>query len=380
MLRYNLIMHKRTYKYRIFPTSAQNTALQKSLNACRWVYNETLAVRKNSWKKEQKSISRYDTIKMLPRWKQENPFLKDAYSQSLQEACTRVDLAFKAFFRRMQTKEKPGYPRFRGIDRYDSFTYPQSGFNLLKNNKLYLSKIGNVKIKLHRPIDGTIKRLTIRRNRNGKWYVCFSCEVEREPLPRINTMVGIDVGLKNFATYSNGKKIPNPRFFRKEEKRLAKAQRRLSKCKSGTRERAKRCKALSNIHIQIANKRKNFAHKLSRQLINDFGIIALEKLEIKKMMNGNWRSMNKSIDDVAWNQFVQFVAYKAEEAGRDFVQVNPRNTSKMCSRCNQLVAKDLSVRVHHCPFCGLVLDRDHNAAINILRLGIQSLGLPLDAP
>jgi putative transposase len=188
-------------------------------------------------------------------------------------------------------------------------------------------------------------------------------------------VVGVDVGLSNFAAYSNGEKISNPRFFRKEEKALARAQRRLSKAEKGAPERAKRRKVLSHIHKRIANKRRDFAHKLSRQLVNGFGVIAFEKLEIQEMMDGNWRGMNRGISDVAWRQFVQFVAYKAEDAGRNFVQVDPCNTSKMCSRCGRLVEKDLSVRVHDCPCCGLTLDRDHNAAINILRLGIQSLAL-----
>jgi len=347
--------------------------MQKSLDACRWVYNQTLAARKDAWEQREESLSHYDTINILPNWKKEHPFLLDAYSQSLQDACTRVDLAFQAFFRRMKSGEKPGYPRFKGQFRYDSFTYPQTGFDLLDNGRLRLSKIGEVKIKFHRPIDGIIKRLTIRRDGVGNWYACFSCEAERKPLPHIDTAIGVDVGLSSFATYSNGQKISNPRFFRKEEKALKRARRRLSKVEKDAPERAKRRKVLSHIHKHIANKRRDFAHKLSRQLVNSFGVIAFEKLEVVEMMSGNWRSMNRSISDVAWRQFVQFVAYKAEDAGRDFVQVDPRNTSKMCSRCGQLVEKDLSDRVHNCPFCGLSLDRDHNAAINILRLGIQSL-------
>ena len=376
-------MHKRTYKYRIYPTKAQRTSLQKSLDACRWVYNQALAVRRDAWEQDQKLVSRYDTIRMIPSWKQEHHFLLDAYSQSLQEACTRVDLAFQAFFRRVKTGstprtdggEKPGYPRFKGQSRYDSFTYPQSGFVLLDNDRLRLSRIGDLKIKLHRPIGGKIKRLTIRRDGVGHWHACFSCNVDQKPLPQIDTVVGVDVGLASFVTYSSGEKASNPHFFRKEEMALARAQRRLSKAEKGTLERARRRKVLSQIHKRIANKRRDFAHKLSRQLVNSFGVIAFEKLDIVDMMGANYRSMNRSISDAAWRQFVQFVAYKAEDAGRKFVRVDPRNTSKMCSRCGRLVAKNLYVRVHDCSSCGLILDRDHNAAINILRLGIQSLAL-----
>ena len=374
LLCYNRSMHKRTYKYRLYPTKAQRATMQKTLNACRWVYNETLATRKNAWEENQTSISLYDTNRMIPGWKQEHQFLNNAYSQCLQETCTRVDLAFKAFFRRVKSGEKPGYPRFKGEFRYDSFTYPQTGYKLMDNG-LVLSKVGTVKIKLHRPIDGTIKTLTVRRDGIGNWYACFSCEVDQKPLPQTDTVIGVDVGIASFATYSTGEKLSNPRFFRKEKKALARAQRRMSKAEKGTPGRTKRRKVLSHIHKRIANKRRNFAHKLSRQLVNNFGVIALEKMDIQDMMDGNWRSMNRSISDVAWRQFVQFIAYKAEDAGRNFVQGDPRNTSKMCSRCGRLVEKDLSVRTHDCPFCGLILDRDHNAAINILRLGIQSLAL-----
>jgi putative transposase len=288
--------------------------------------------------------------------------LKQVHSQILQNVTERVDLAFKAFFRRVKAGEEPGYPGFKGCGRYDSFTYPQAGsaFKLLSESRLQLSKIGAVKIKLHRPIEGAPKTLTIRRDRVGNWYACFLCEVEPKPLPPIDTVVGIDVGLASFATYSNGEKVAVPRFFRKEEKALAKAQRRLSKAGKGTPERAKRRKVVAHIHRRIANKRRDFAHKLSRQLVNAFGVIAFEDLKIVDMKQDNYRSMNKSIGDAAWRQLVQYTAHKAEEAGRRVVLVNPRNTSRMCSRCGQLVEKDLSVRVHNCHHCGLSLDRDES--------------------
>lgn len=366
---------RKTFRYQLYPTKAQRTAMQKALNACRWVYNEALATRKNAWKQEQRSISHYDTINMLPGWKAEHPFLYDAYSQSLQDACTRVDLAFQAFFRRVKAGQEPGYPRFRGKERYDSFTYPQSGFKLLDNGRLRVSKIGDVKIFLHRRIKGKIKTLTVRRDTLGNWYACFSCEIEPEPLPPSPKVVGIDVGLTYFATLSTGEHIPNPRFFRRDEKALAKAQRRLSKCKKGMPEYRKYKRVIQHIHKRIANRRKDFAHKLSRRLVNEFQIIALENLDIQDMQNGNWRSMNKSISDAAWRQLRQYTTYKAEEAGRTCIAVDPRNTTQMCSTCGQIVKKDLSVRVHDCPFCGLKLDRDLNAAKNILALGLQSVRL-----
>ena len=349
--------------------------MQKSLDACRWVYNKTLEIRRDAWTEQQKSLSLYDTNKMLPDWKQEKPELANAYSQCLQNAQLRLDLAFQAFFRRVKAGEKPGYPRFRSKDRYDSFIYPQSGFKFADDGRLYLSKIGNVKIKMHRPIEGKVKTLTIRRDALGNWYACFSCDLrEPEPLPAIPTTVGIDLGLEKFVTLSTGEQIDNPRFFRQDEKVLAKAQRRLSKSDRGTPEYRKHRRVIEHIHQRIVNRRTDFAHKLSRQLVNNFQIIVFEDLDVQDMQEGNWRSLNKSISDAAWNQLVLYTTHKAEEAGRLCVLVDPRNTSKMCSRCGQIVEKVLSCRVHKCPHCHLEMNRDLNASLNILARGLASLG------
>jgi putative transposase len=372
---------RKTYKYRLYPTAKQKKALQGSLDACRWVYNKTLETRKQAWEERKESLSRYDTSNLLTKWKQDNQLLNNAYSQCLQDVTMRVDLAFRSFFRRVKAGEKPGYPRFRGFDRYDSFTFPQSGFNLLED-KLKISKIGSVRIVKHRDIEGTIKTLTVRRT-NDKWYACFSCEVKSKPLPVTDRVVGIDVGLTSFATFSTGEKIDNPRFFKADEKKLAKAQRRLSKADKGTSDRKKQRKKVSHIHEKIANKRNDFAHKLSRKIVNKYQVISLEKLNVKDMMSNQTKifghKLNKSISDVAWSQFANFTAYKAECAGRQVVFVNPRHTSKMCSRCGQLVEKTLADRVHSCS-CGLVLDRDENAAINILSAGLSTLGLAPGSP
>lgn len=364
---------RKTYKYRLYPTDSQKKKLQLSLDACRWVYNKTLETRKQAWEERKEQVSRYDTSNLLTQWKKEDLTLNNAYSQCLQNVTLRVDLAFKAFFRRVKAKENPGYPRFRSFDRYDSFTFPQSGFRLI-NNRLKLSKIGSVKIRKYRNIEGTVKTLTIRRSATGKWYASFSCEVEISPLPKVDAVVGVDVGLESFATFSTGEKIANPRFFRIDEKKLTKAQRKLSNKEKGTPERKKVKKAVAHIHEKITNRRTDFAHKLSLDLIRRFQVIAFEKLNIKDMRENGFKGIRKSIGDVAWAQFMQFTAYKAAEAGRTVVYVNPRNTSKQCSRCGQLVEKKLSDRVHTCS-CGLVLDRDINASINILALGMKSLSL-----
>jgi putative transposase len=266
--------------------------------------------------------------------------------------------------------EKPGYPRFKGHGRYDSFTFKQSGF-AFKDNGLLLSKIGLVKINRHRPIEGTIRTLSIRRDAVGNWYACFSCETELNPLPPNKKTVGVDVGLESFATFSNGERTANPRFFRRDEKELAKVQRKLSKAEKGTPERARRRKVVAHVYQRMVNRRKDFAHQLSRSMVNEYGVIALEKLDTKGMLRNHY--LAKSIADAAWHQLVRYTFYKAEEAGRACVWVDPNGTSQRCSRCGRVVKKSLAVRVHDCPICGLKMDRDENAAINILALGLQCL-------
>ena len=368
---------RKTFLYRLHPTHGQKTKLEAFLNACRWTYNKTLETRKEAWEKRQESVSLYDANHFLPQWKEDNPDLTNAFSQCLQNAQLRVDLAFKAFFRRVKAGEALGYPRFKGKDRYDSFTFPQSGFKLV-DSKLSLSKVGSVRIRKHREIEGSVKTLTVRRTPTGKWWAAFSCEVEPEPLPRIKAVVGIDVGLASFATLSTGEKIANPRFFNTDAVKLAKAQRRLCKVDKGTPDKIKWRTKVSRIYEKTTNRRNDFAHKLSHRLVKENQVIAFEKLNIKDMMGNHTNifghKLNKSISDVAWNQFTNYTTYKAECAGRQVVFVNPRNTSKMCSRCGQLVEKTLANRVHRCS-CGLVLDRDENAAINILSLGLKTLGL-----
>ena len=366
-------MMNKALKYRLYPTKHQATLLQEQLNECRWLYNKLLEERRDSWEQRQEGLSYFKQCKRITELKSERPSLKNVYSQVLQNVADRLDKGFQGFFRRVKAGEKkPGYPRFKGYDRYDSFTYTQFGF-AIKESCLDLTKIGSIKIKLHRPLSGKIKTCSIIKSAS-KWYVCFAVESTTEPLPKSDTAVGIDVGLTTFATLSTGKKIPNPRFFKTDEKSLAKTQRKLSKLDKGTPERRKAKKIVSRIHERIANKRRDFAHQEARKLVNQFGIIAVEKLQIKDMMNGNWRNMNRSIGDVAWAQFRHCIQYKAEDAGRMYVEVNPRDTTQRCSRCQSLVPKDLSVRIHSCPVCGLSIDRDLNASYNILALGLQGMG------
>lgn len=364
---------RKTFKYRVFPSSGQVTVLNQTLNSCRWLYNHLLEQRNSTWETEKKSISCFDQCNTFKQLKRDHLFLKDIHSQVLQNVAIRLNLAFKSFFRRVKSGEKPGYPRFRGRHRYDSFTYPQSGFKLLKN-VVRLSKIGGVKIKLHRPIEGTIKTCTVRRTLTGKWFITFSCDIDHTPIEQpIEPTTGIDMGLRNFATFSSGEHIENPHFFKQEEKSLAKAQRKFSKQKKASRSRAKARKVVARVHERVTNKRHNFAHQLSRKIINNYNTVCVEDLSINDMQKDNFRCINKSIGDVAWRNFFNYLNYKAEWAGKRAVKVNPAYTSQTCSKCGTRHRLKLSNTIFKCSCCNLSLDRDVNAARNILTLGMQSL-------
>jgi putative transposase len=360
------ITQLKSFKYRLFPSKAQTTRMNGTLALLCELYNAGLQERRDAHRLERKSIRYIDQQNQLPEIKEIRPELKEIHSQVLQDVLRRLDKAFQNFFRRVRERNnKAGFPRFRSRKRYDSFTYAQSGFSL-KDSKLRLSKIGDVRIKLHRPIEGKVKTLTVTRSATGKWYACFSVECTPEPLPHNERVVGIDVGLRAFATLSTGKQVANPHFFRTDEKALAKAQRREKR------------NVARRIHERIANRRRNFAHQLSHALISLYGAIFFEKLNINGMVRNH--ALAKSISDVAWNQLIQFTAYKAEDAGRLCEQVDPRGTSQECSSCEAVVVKNLSQRVHSC-LCGVRLDRDHNAALNILARGLASVGLrTIEAP
>ena len=362
---------RKTFKYRLRPTKAQETLMEQTLEECRWLYNHLLEQRKTAYEEREEPLSLYGQQETFPKLKAERPGLSSVHSQVLQNVAVRLDLAFKAFFRRVKDGENPGYPRFRGRGRYNSFCYPQSGFKI-KGDTLYLSKIGNVKVILHRPVEGTIKTCCISRTSTGKWLVAFSCEVHVQPSPAEDSAVGIDVGLNAFATMSDDSEIANPRFFRKDEKDLKRVQRLLSREEKGTPARRRRRKAVARVHERICNRRSNFAHQESRKIVNRHGFVAVEDLSINNMLQNH--CLAKSIQDAAWNQFIQYLTYKAEWAGRKVVLVNPAYTSQTCSnpQCRYRQSMPLSERIFCCPKCQLTLPRDVNAARNILSVGLHT--------
>ena len=375
----------KNFQYRIYPTKHQQYKLSETLEECRWLYNHLLAARKTASEQDGRGLTCYQQQSTYPMLKEERPSLNGVHSQVLQNVAVRLDLAFQAFFRRCKTGEKPGYPRFKGYGRYDSFTYPQSGFRISlsprqdsHDDRVTLSKIGSVKMVYHCPIKGKVKTCTIQRSSTGKWYVTFSCECEPERLPDCAEQVGIDVGLKTFASLSTGEAIANPRFFRKEEKALAQVQRKHAKLAKGTPERKKHRKRVSRVHERIKFRRDNFTHQQSRSIVDRFGIIAVEDLTVNRMLQNH--CLAKSIADASWSAFFAQLFAKAEEAGRTALKVNPAYTSQTCSQCGHRQKMPLSERIFDCPCCHVQLDRDLNAALNIRAVGLHCLGLSVKAP
>jgi len=363
---------RKAFQCRLRPTKSQAKLLQAQLDECRLLYNELLSQRKIAHEELNLSISKYQQLMFLPMLKEERPALKTVHSQVLQNVVDRLDKSFQAFFRRCKAGEKPGFPRFQGVHRYDSFCYPQSGFNLL-GKEISLSKIGCIRVKMHRPIEGEIKTCTLKKSASGAWDITFSCEVKAVPLESKTEAIAVDVGIESFATFSNGERIENPRFFKKGEKALAKMQRKLSKFEKGTKERRKAGKAVAKIHERIKNQRKDFCHKQSKKIVDQYQYICIEDLNIKNMIEGS--HFAKSIVDASWNQFRQFLTYKAAEAGRKLGLANPAYTSQVCSQCGHLELKQLTEREHKCSRCGYTAHRDFNAAQNILALGLDGLGV-----
>ena len=374
---HNMPVNRSCLKIRLYPDRAQARKLEAALETCRLVYNSLVNDRKFQYDTAKVSVGYFTQKAYLPVWKKTHPELKEVYSQVLQDVAHRVHLAFSAFFDRVKKGDTPGYPKLKGEGQYDSITYTQNDAFKVGDSSLHLAKIGQVKAKLHRRPWGELKTCTVRRI-NGKWFACLCQEIEAEHLPPSTDAIGIDVGLKTFAALSNGEFIENPRFFRKEEKSLAKAQRKLAKQKCGSRERRKARKVVSRIHERIRNRRHDFCHQNARRIVNRFGIIAVEKLNVKGMVKNH--CLAKSISDASWSQFRSILTSKAESAGREILAVNPAYTSQDCSGCGYRpdgqegrTKKKLSDRWHLCPLCGLSVDRDTNAAVNILALGQQCI-------
>lgn len=352
----------KAYKFKLKTNKAFETEAARTLDVCRELYNASIQERRDAYRMNGISINFAIQCNQLPSIKQIRPDLKGIHSQVLQEVLHRSDKAFDAFFRRVKNGETPGYPRFKGKHRYNSFTYPQAGFRL-EGDKLHLSKIGSVRVRLSRPIQGKVKTCTIRREVDG-WYVVFTVETApSEPLPKTGEMVGIDVGIETFARLSTGEYIENEQFIKNAERELKTAQRRVSRRKKGGSNRRKAVKLLARKHRKVQRQRADFHFKKANELVENFDTIKFEDLTVKNMVKNH--HLAKAIHDVGWASFISITAFKAEEAGKQVLVVNPNGTSQICSQCKGKVPKELSERWHDCPHCGFSTHRDHNSALEI---------------
>lgn len=360
---------QRTYMFRLYPKASQVAELERTLAACRHLYNSCIEERQKAWADKQ-SLTRWQQEAKLSALRRESPEFGAVYCHVLQDVVRRVDLAFKAFFRRCKAGETPGYPRFRAAHRYDSFSFKQPGNGCVKfaDGKVSLSKVcANIRMFQHRPIRGKIQTVTIMRKASG-WHIAVSCD-DVPPDPNLisgSGTVGIDVGLSHFATLSTGEAVSNPRFLAKAEDALARRQRVLSGKTKGSGRYRKARHNLQRAWERISNQRRDFQFKTARSLVQRFDHIAVERLAIKDMVQSNGtRGLHRGIGDAAWRGFLNALSSKAEEAGSTVVFVEARGTTRRCSRCGADVPKPLWERRHICP-CGLDMDRDRNAALNIL--------------
>ena len=361
---------RRAYKYRLYPNKEQAKSLEHQLSEARSLYNAALQERRDAWRMQRVSRNYYDQANQLKEIRDAGNLELVNYS-ACQDVLRRVDKTFRAFFRRIKAGEKAGYPRFKSRDRFASYTFPvwRDGCHLTEQGRLKVQGIGIIKLKTHRPIAGEIKTLTLKCDA-GKWYACFSTILDIEsPMPQ-SEAIGIDVGLYSFVALSDGQLVDNPRNLRVGLAQLRRCQRKVARRKKGSSNRRKAVRLLQKVHAHIRNQRSDFQHKLSRQLTDNYGLIAVEDLNIKGLSRG---MLARSVNDAAWGSFLAKLAYKVEETGGQLVKVNPNGTSQVCSRCGCLPdsPKNLADRIHSCSHCGLVIDRDVNAARNILRLGLS---------
>lgn len=351
-------------RFHIEPTKEQEQKLFQTLTLCRRLYNAALEQREICYRQRGRLPSCISQKNELPALKKEFPEYKQVNAQVLQDCLQRLDNAFQRFFSGLA-----GYPHYKDRDHYRSFTYPQADKqnHFKKPGCIYLPKIGYVKMKAHFQFDpAKVSRINIKYH-NGKWYVNLTSEIQEAETVEIVNKVGIDVGLLTFAALSDGTKIDNPEYFRKSEKKLARLQRQLSRKKKGSNNRGKAKTRVTRLHDKIANQRKDFLHKVSAGIVKKYDFIAVEDLSVKNMIKNH--HLSKSIADAGWGKFINYLEYKCLKYGKMFVKVPPGGTSQTCV-CGAHVPKDLSIRVHKCPECGLVEDRDVVSAMVILKRAV----------
>ena len=363
------------FKAKLYPNASQRRQLIEYLDQSRYIFNKCLEIRRDAWRDRGESVTRFDQNKMLTQWRSDDVRLSATPAEAERDAIRRVDLAFDGFFRRIKSKaKKVGYPRFKSVNRYNSFTVEHC--NPLKvNGRIKVPGIDKaIRCRGLQPITGTIKRLTVVR-RADAWFARILVEdgTTTPELKPIKSAIGIDLGLNAFIATSNGETVVAPKHYRKLEGQLRRANKRVSRRTKGSNRRKRAILQLQHVHAKIQDARSDFNHKLSKRLVNEHQLIVAEKLNIKGMVKSK---LAKSILDAGWGQFCTYLDYKAVRAGGRFVQVDPYNTSQECSRCGKIVPKELSERTHRCPHCGLVLDRDVNSAKVVLSRGLKQLSTP----
>ncbi len=396
-----------SYRFRLYPGRNQEAELLQTLGSCRWLFNHMLQRKNEGWT--------YPKIQAeIPNLVKEQPFLVEVHSKTRQYVLWQLRANIKSLGLLKKKGRKVGSIRFRGKGRYKTFVYNQTGFKLIpngrRNQKLHLSKIGEIPIRLHRKIDGTIKQVIIKHSETNKWFAIFSVDIGPEKLGTTNKAIGIDLNIENYLTDSSGKKIEHPHTLLKLENKLAREQRILAKKKKGSKNRFRQRIRTAKIYEEIVDKRNDFLHKLSTHYIQNYDFIAVEDLAVKEMIESSYNAKNKV--DSSWSTFLNMLSCKAESAGRTLVKIDPKNTSQMCSRCGNYVYvaerhslsdicqspnlpeatwaqkspcdfsgdkvalphKQIWIRRHNCPSCGLDMDRDYNSAINILKKALSEVG------
>ena len=355
---------RRAYKYRLFTNANQERELDAMLETHRRLYNSCLAQRKERYEAEKVTVKYTEQSARFKVERSTNPYYARLNFSSAQATMRRLDKAFANFFRRIKAKETPGYPRFKARDRFHSIEFPAHGDGIrLTGNRLRVQHVGTIRVKLHRPVEGTIKTVTLKREAD-RWYVVVSCDLgDVQVEPSDKPPVGIDVGIESFLTTSEGVQEPNPRYLKDALPDLRRKQRSVSRKQKGGKNRRKAVKKVARAHARVRNLRREHHHQVALHLVRRHGVIAAESLNIRGML-GN-RRLARAISDVAWGNFLLTLRSKAESAGVAFVEVDPRGTSQECSGCGRVVRKALGQRWHSCE-CGCSLHRDHNAARNVL--------------
>jgi putative transposase len=386
---------KLTYKYRIYPLSSQITQIQNIFSMCRHLYNWSLKERIETYDKEKRTVTYLEQQNALPGLKKERPWFKHVYSQVLQDVLQRLEKAYQRFF-----TQKKGFPKYKKRGQWNSITYPQYQ-DRPEDGMIDVPKVGKIKLVYHRPIpeEAEIKTLTLIQE-GGKWFACFSIALPDRVEPKIKQTraIGIDLGLNSFIYSSDGEALAAPRYLYRARKKLGRLQRKLSHLEKKTKNYSKVIKALQKAHYRLRCKRVSFFYEQAYSLFEKNDVVIVEDLDIESMSrrpaplkeketdnylpNGASQKagLNRAIYDVGWGTFLQILKHVAYKLGKQVVAVEPAYTTQRCSNCSTLVEKDLTVRMHHCPTCGYRADRDYNAAKNILRLGLESLGITLEAP